>query len=150
MIITNELKMPFFKALYAKEQEYNRLAELEGLKTPRQLAEMMDSTGYIDDYNRLIKLGLEDAYISFVRKTKSFKERRTPDKALPDDVKSNLPEKPEDVKPFMKEHGIRYGTLSKKLGYKQQSSLNKLLRRRIKPEEWEAVQDALSQLIEGR
>lgn len=148
--MTKEQKDAFFKALFAKEVEYNRIAEEDGRHTPRQLAEMLDSTGYVDDYNRLIRLGLEDAYISFVRKTKSFKEWRTPDKALPDEVKSNLPEKPEDVKPFMKEHGIRYGALSKKLGYKQQSSLNKLLRRRIKPEEWEAVQDALSQLIEGR
>lgn len=150
MIMTKEQKISFFKALYAKEQEYNRLAELEGLKTPRELAEMMDNTGYVDDYNRLIKLGLEDSYITFVRKTKSFKEWKAPDKALPDEVKSNLPEKPEDVKPYMKKYGIKYGALSEMLGYKSNTSLNRLLRRRIKPEEWEAVRGALSQLIEGR
>ena len=150
MILTKEQKMSFFKALYAKEQEYNRLAELEGLKTPRELAEMMDNTGYIDDYNRLIKLGLEDSYLSFAQKTRSFKEWQTPDKNPVAEVIPNLPEKPEDVKPHMKKHGIKYGVLSEMLGYKSNISLNRLLRRRIKPEEWEAVQGALSQLIEGR
>ena len=150
MIMTKEQKISFFKALYAKEQEYNRLAELEGLKTPLELAEMMDNTGYVDDYNRLIKLGLEDSYLSFAQKTKAFKEWQTPDENPAAEVKPNLPEKPEDVKPYMKKHGIKYGVLSEMLGYKSNTSLNRLLRRRIKPEEWEAVQGALSQLIEGR
>lgn len=62
--MTKEKKLKLFEDVFQKEIEYEKLKaeKLPPDYTPRQLANMLDSTGFVEAYNKLIRLGIDNEY----------------------------------------------------------------------------------------
>lgn len=76
--MTKEKKLKLFEKVFQKEIEYEKLKaeKLPPGYTPRQLANMLDSTGFVEAYNKLIRLGIDNDYEENFKRGMNRKKKR--------------------------------------------------------------------------